>query len=249
MKLVIKNNAQEAASLAADQIASHLIAKPDLVMGLATGETMRPVYARLRARFDAGDVPSSAFTSFNLDEFIGVPTTHPGSFHAYMTRELFSHIDNAEDRCFLPDGMADDLAVAAAAFEAKIAQSGGIDLQLLGIGQNGHIGFNEPGISFDSHTAVVELSTQTRRVMQGFDGERPGRAITMGISTIMEARRCLLLATGEAKAAAVSAMLEQPPSSACPASALQAHEDLLIVLDSAAASRLTGGLPQTADQQ
>lgn len=249
MRLVIKTDAQEAAHCVADRMADHLVARPDLVMGLATGETMRPVYARLRARFDAGDVPSSAFTSFNLDEFIGVPTTHPGSFHAYMAGELFSHIEHAGGRCFLPDSMADDPAAAAAAFEAKIAQSGGIDLQLLGIGRNGHIGFNEPGTPFDSRTAVAELSAQTRRVMQGFDDERPGKAITMGIGTIIEARRCLFLATGEAKAAAVSAMLEQPPSTACPASALQDHEDLMIVLDSSAASRLTDRLLQTADRE
>jgi len=259
MKIIIRDDAQDAARCVADRMADHLVGQPDLVMGLATGETMRPVYACLRAAFEAGDVPSSAFTSFNLDEFIGVPPTHPGSFHAYMARELFSHIENAEGRCFLPDGMADDPAVAAAAFEAKIAQSGGIDLQLLGIGRNGHIGFNEPGIPFDSRTAVVELSAQTRLVMQGFgegppddecpDNRRPERAITMGIGTIMQARRCLLLATGEAKAEAVSAMLEHPPSIACPASALQAHEDLLIVLDRPAASRLTDSLLQTADRK
>lgn len=249
MRLVIKTDAQEAASCVADQIASYLVLKPDLVMGLATGETMRPVYTRLRARFDAGDVPSSAFTSFNLDEFIGVPTTHPGSFHAYMAGELFSHIEHAGDRCFLPDGMADDPATAAINFEMKIAQSGGVDLQLLGIGQNGHIGFNEPGTPFDSRTAVVELSAQTRQVMQGFGVERPGKAITMGIGTIIEARRCLLLATGEAKAAAVSAMLEQPPSTGCPASALQDHEDLLIVLDRSAASHLTDRALQTMDRE
>jgi len=239
LKIVIRNTAHEAAQQVADLIAGHLTAKPDIVMGLATGETMRPVYTHLRTLFEAGDVPSSAFTSFNLDEFSGVPPTHPGSFNAYMMEALFTHIADAEGRCFLPDGMADDPQMAAAAYEAKIAHYGGIDLQLLGIGRNGHIGFNEPGTPFDSRTAAVELSQQTRDVMTGFDSNRPHRAITMGIGTIMEARHCLLLATGEAKAAAVGAMLSHPPSLACPASALQAHTDLMIVLDRQAAGRLT----------
>jgi len=239
LKIVIKSNAHEAAHQVADQIAKHLIAKPGIVMGLATGETMRPVYSHLRRLFETGDVPSAGFTSFNLDEFSGVPPTHPASFTAYMVDALFTHIANAEERCFLPDGMADDPEMAAAAYEAKIAQCGGIDLQLLGIGRNGHIGFNEPGTPFDSRTASVELSQQTRDVMTGFGSDRPQRAITMGIGTIMDARHCLLLATGEAKAAAVSAMLSHPPSLACPASALQAHPEVMIVLDRQAASRLT----------
>lgn len=220
-------------------MASHLKARPDLVMGLATGETMRPVYARLRKIFRTGGALSEAFSSFNLDEFIKVPKTHPGSFHAYMASELFNYIQNAEDRCFMPDGMAKDLTAATTAFEAQIKHCGGIDIQLLGIGRNGHIGFNEPGTPFDSRTSVVELSQDTRDVMTGFETNKPDRAITMGIGTIMEARHCLLLATGEVKAAAVSAMLGHPASPACPASALQLHPDLMIVLDRKAASRLT----------
>ena len=239
MKLIIKDNADEAAGFVAGQLASHLIARPDLVMGLATGETMRPVYARLRKIFRTGEAPSEAFSSFNLDEFIKVPKTHPGSFHAYMASELFTYITNAETRRFMPDGMAEDLTAAAAAFEAKIKNYGGIDIQLLGIGRNGHIGFNEPGTPFDSRTAVVELSQHTRDVMTGFEADRPHRAMTMGIGTIMEARHCLLLATGEAKAVAVSTMLCHPASLACPASALRSHPDLMIVLDRKAASRLT----------
>ena len=239
MRLIVKDNADGAANFVAQQMASYLKARPDLVMGLATGETMRPVYARLRKIFRTGGAPSEAFSSFNLDEFIKVPKTHPGSFHAYMRSELFNYIQNAEDRCFMPDGMAKDLTAAATAFEAQIKHCGGIDIQLLGIGRNGHIGFNEPGTPFDSRTAVVELSQQTRDVMRGFETNRPDQAITMGIGTIMEARHCLLLATGEVKAEAVSTMLVQPASPACPASALPSHPDLMIVLDRKAASRLT----------
>ena len=239
MRLIVKGNADEAANFVAQQMASHLKARRDLVMGLATGETMRPVYANLRKIFRTGEAPSEAFSSFNLDEFIKVPKTHPGSFHAYMKSELFNYIQNPEDRCFMPDGMAKDLTIAATAFEGKIKHYGGVDLQLLGIGRNGHIGFNEPGTPFDSRTAVVELSQQTRDVMTGFETNKPDQAITMGIGTIMEARHCLLLATGEVKAAAVSTMLRHPASPACPASALQSHPDLMIVLDRKAASRLT----------
>lgn len=248
MQIVVRHDVQEAARYVADQIAKHLVANPATVMGLATGETMRPVYARLRHLFASGEAPSAAFTSFNLDEFIGVPTAHPGSFHAYMEDELFRHVVDPEGRCFLPDGLADDPVAAAALYETLIAKAGGIDLQLLGIGRNGHIGFNEPGAPFDGRTAAVNLSLQTCQVMQGFDGDQPDRAITMGIGTIMEARRCLLLATGEAKADAVFAMLEQAPSTACPASVLQGHPDLIIVLDRHAAGRLTDSLLKIADQ-
>jgi len=145
LRLIVKDSADEAANFVAQQMASHLKARPDLVMGLATGETMRPVYARLRKVFRTGEAPSEAFSSFNLDEFIKVPKTHPGNFHAYMRSELFNYIQNAENRCFMPDGMTKDLTAAATAFEGKIKNYGGIDLQLLGIGWNGHIGFNEPG--------------------------------------------------------------------------------------------------------
>ena len=238
MKVTIKNDADEAARHVAGMLADHLTITPATKLGLATGETMRPVYGHVRKLISEGQVPTDAFTSFNLDEFIGVPKTHPGSFHAFMARELFGHIADVQDRCFLPDGLADDPAVEAVLYEAEIAARGGIDMQLLGIGRNGHIGFNEPGTPFDSRTAPVKLSPETRRVMQGFDAEKPDMAITMGIGTIMQARRCLLLATGKAKAAAVSAMLEESPSTACPASALQEHPDTLIVLDRQAASRL-----------
>ena len=240
MKVTIRNDADEAARHVAEQLADHLTNMPATILGLATGETMRPVYGHLRKLIPERQVPTGAFTSFNLDEFIGVPNTHPGSFHAFMARELFSHIADAQGRCFLPDGLADNLAAEAARYEAEIAAHGGIELQLLGIGRNGHIGFNEPGTPFDSRTAPVQLSRQTQQAMQGFDAERPQMAITMGIGTIMQARRCLLLATGAAKAAAVSAMLEAPPSTACPASALQAHPDTTVVLDRHAASRLAG---------
>ena len=239
LRIIIKDNADEAANFVANQIALYLIARPTLVMGLATGETMRPVYARLRQIFRSGEAPSMEFISFNLDEFISVPKSHPGSFHAYMESELFRHIHEPRVRCFIPDGMANDLPAEAGAFEAKIKHHGGLDIQLLGIGGNGHIGFNEPGTPFESRTSVVELSQHTRDAIIGFEANRPHRAITMGIGTIMEARHCLLLATGEAKATAVKTMLSQPASPTCPASALQSHADLMIVLDRKASSRLT----------
>ena len=238
MKVTIRNDADEAARHVAEMLADHLTITLATVLGLATGETMRPVYGHVRKLIPEKQIPTGAFTSFNLDEFIGVPKTHPASFHAFMARELFSHIADAQDRCFLPDGLADDPAAEAARYEAEISARGGIELQLLGIGRNGHIGFNEPGTPFDSRTAPVKLSPETRRVMRGFDAEKPDMAITMGIGTIMQARRCLLLATGEAKAAAVRAMLEDPPSPDCPASALQAHPGTLVVLDRQAASQL-----------
>jgi len=241
MQIVVHDDARTAATHVANDIAHCLRLMPSAVLGLATGETMRPVYRHLRGLIDEGDVPAGQFTSFNLDEFIGVPASHPGSFHTYMLTELLGHIGDAKNRCFLPDGMAADPVAEAARYDAEIAMRGGIDFQLLGIGQNGHIGFNEPGTPLDSRTTLIELSEQTRNSLSAFGDDSPHRAITMGIGTIMEADRCLLLATGQAKASAVKAMVGGPVSTDCPASVLQEHPDAVIVLDRDAASLLTKG--------
>lgn len=240
-RIEIADNADAVAERAATLVIAALRRAPTATLGLATGATMAPLYARLAAAHRAGELSFQAATSFNLDEYVGVAPASPGSFHAYMREHLFKHIDIEPGRTHIPNGMATDIAFEAARYESRIAAAGGIDLQLLGIGANGHIGFNEPGSDFASRTREVTLDEATRRSNAGdFPGRAlaPGRAITMGIATILEARTILLLATGREKAAAIAAAVEGPLTQDCPASALRLHGDVLILCDQAAASRL-----------
>jgi glucosamine-6-phosphate deaminase len=238
--LEVVADAATVAARAAARIVARLQSTAVTTLGLATGATMAPLYARLVAAHRAGDISFSTAFSFNLDEYVGVAPEQNGSFHAYMQKHLFEHIDIAPGRTHVPDGAAADLALEAARYESLIAAAGGIDLQLLGIGSNGHIGFNEPGSAFSSRTRDVELTETTRRAAN-FPGRAvaPERAITMGIATILEARHILLLATGAEKAAAVAAAIEGPLSTECPASALRLHGRVHILCDRAAASRLS----------
>lgn len=192
-----------------------LAENPAAVLALPTGETPKPLYDRL-VRFDL-----SRATTFNLDEYVGLAPDHPESFRRYMEERLFRR--TRVGATHLPDGLARDLDRECASYEEAIAAAGGIDLCVLGLGKNGHIAFNEPGSAFTSRTRVVSLQ------------DRPApRAITMGIATILSARRCVLLATGAAKAAAVHAMIDEAPSERVPASALQRHAQTIILVDRAA---------------
>lgn len=212
---------------------------PDSVLGLATGATMVPVYAWLREAVRQRRLSFARASSFNLDEYAGLDATRPSSFSATMRAELFAHADFAPGRTHVPDGAAADVGAEAARYEAAVRASGGISLQLLGIGRNGHIGFNEPGSSFDSETRVVTLSEATRTANRGcFPTKQdvPHLAITMGIGTILRARTILLLATGAAKAAPVAAAWAGPRGPACPASALQGHPEVYFACDREAAA-------------
>ena len=214
---------------------------PDAVLGLATGETMLPVYRRLAEWHRAG-LSFARVTTFNLDEYIGLSPGDPRSYHHYMEKTFFDLVDIDRSRAHVPKGDAADPESEARRFEAAIAEVGGIDLQLLGIGENGHIGFNEPFSSFSSRTRVTELSESTRKANSRFfePGQPiPHLAITMGIGTILESRTCILLATGEKKAAAIARMIEGPIDPACPAAALRRHEESILVLDAVAANALT----------
>lgn len=241
MKVLILDDAEAATARVGDLVAETVRRKPDAVLGLATGGTMVPVYDDLRQRHRDG-LSLAGVRTFNLDEYIGLAPAHPQSYHSYMRAALFDHIDIDPARTHLPRGDAADPIAEAATYEALIAEHGGIDLQLLGIGQNGHIGFNEPTSSLGSRTRIKTLTRDTRRAnAQYFDDpeDMPQYALTMGIATILSARACLLLATGTAKADAVARMVEGPLSAACPASALQLHPQATVVLDNAAAERLT----------
>jgi glucosamine-6-phosphate deaminase len=232
------------ADFVAGRVAERLSARPGLVLGLATGQTFMAVYDRLAAARRRGTVSFAGATSFNLDEYVGLPGEHPASYHAFMRRCLFGRVDIDPERAHLPDGMAADPEAEARRYEAAIVAAGGIDLQLLGIGENGHIGFNEPGAPFGSRTRVVALDASTRGANRRFfpEGEAvPERAITMGVATILEARAIVLAATGTRKAAALHAALAGPVSPACPASVLRRHPAVTIVCDEEAAAELLAG--------
>ena len=240
MEVITRPSAEAAVALVARLIEARMRAMPDLVLGLATGRTMERVYARLVA----SGVSFARARTFNLDEYIGLPPGDPHGYRHYMQRHLFDHVDVDPARTHLPDGAATDLKEAARRFEAAIAAAGGIDLQLLGIGEAGHIGFNEPLSALMSRTRDKTLTPTTRAqnaAMFGGDSERvPLRALTMGVGTILEARELLLLALGERKAAIVARAVEGPITAMVSASAIQIHPNCKVVVDEAAAARLEG---------
>ena len=217
-----------AAHAVADRIVERLKAKPNLVLGLATGITMEPVYERLVALYRAGEVSFAGASSFNLDEYVGLPSSDPRSYRATMDSQLFDLVDIDKARTFVPDGLASDPDAFARRYEAMIREAGGIDLQLLGIGRNGHIGFNEPGADFAARTRVVDLEASTLEANSAFFGGAtpPTQAMTMGIGTILDSREIIVLATGAVKRDAVCAALTGPVSPDCPATALRNHPNV-----------------------
>lgn len=239
MKVLIFPNAELAVARAAEMILSQVRARPDAVLGLATGGTMEPVYRAILA--GAPGLSFAGVTTFNLDEYVGLAPDHPQSYHRYMQHHLFGHLDIDPAKVHLPVGNADSPKAEAARYDAAIAAAGGIDLQLLGLGVNGHIGFNEPGSSLGSRTRIKTLTQKTRADNARFFGPGeavPRYAITMGIETIMEAREVVLIATGPHKAEAVRNMVEGPVSTFCPASMIQFHRHATVILDEDAAARL-----------
>lgn len=249
MHLIIVESPAQMARLAADRLAAQLAHRPDSVLGLPTGDTPLALYRELVRRQRRGELDLSRATTFNLDEYLGLGPDHPTSYAHYMRRHLFAPAGMDSRRTHLPDGTAADPHAEAERYEAAIRAAGGIDLQLLGIGVNGHIGFNEPGSPLDSRTRVVELCATTRSANRRHFpcGEAPPtHAITLGIATILEARRLLLLATGSAKATALRAALQGPISAGLPASVLQRHPACVAILDAAAATALDPATRQAA---
>lgn len=241
MEVVIRPNAEAAADLVARVIAWEMRSNPRLVMGLATGNTMESVYARLVEMHCEEGLDFSACRTFNLDEYVGLPGDYGNSYRHYMNHHLFLHVNIDLQNTHLPDGMATDLVAECVNYEQLIAKTGGIDLQLLGIGQNGHLGFNEPLSALRSRTRVKILSPMTRAQNAPlFPGPDlvPQRAITMGVGSILDCRRCILLATGEEKAAIVAKAVEGPITSMISATALQLHPECTLILDEAAGSQL-----------
>jgi glucosamine-6-phosphate deaminase len=241
MEVIIQENAEAGCLLGARIIGRLIREKPDAVLGLATGRTPQRLYQELiRLHRDEG-LDFSRITTFNLDEYVGLPATHEQSYRYFMRENLFRHINIDPARTHVPDGMAADLHAECRNYEERIAAAGGIELQLLGLGRNGHIGFNEPTGSLRSRTWIKILSEQTLRDNSAVFGDMatmPRHAITMGTGTILDARRVLLLSFGPTKVRATVDMIEGPLAAICPASALQLHPRATVILDEGSAAGL-----------
>ncbi len=240
MEVVPLGSADDVSALAADTIEALVRERPSAVLGLATGSSPMLTYRELVARHRAGTGPSyDEVGVYLLDEYVGLPPGHPQSYRATIARELTDELGLSPDRVHGPDPT--DVRTAGAAYEAQLAEAGGVDLQVLGIGGDGHLAFNEPGSSLFSTTRLKTLTAQTRHANARFFGsadEVPKHVLTQGLGTILRARHLLLIATGEGKAAAVAAAVEGPLTASCPASVLQLHERATVLLDPAAAALL-----------
>jgi glucosamine-6-phosphate deaminase len=242
VEVIVQPTPDDVARVAADVVAGVVARRPAAVIGLATGSSPVGVYAELARRVAAGELDASGVTAFALDEYVGLPPGHPQAYAAVVARDVTGPLRLDPARVHVPDGRAADLEAAAEEYERAIAAAGGIDVQLLGIGTNGHVGFNEPTSSFGSRTRIKTLTARTRADNARFFGspdEVPRHCLTQGLGTILAARRLLLVAQGEGKAEAVAAAVEGPLTSMCPASALQLHPRATVVVDEAAAARLT----------
>jgi glucosamine-6-phosphate deaminase len=240
--ITIVPTAEDVAQALAARVVEALHADPEAVLGLPTGLTPVGAYSRLRELCAAGKVDFSRAASFNLDEFVGIEATHPGSFRQFMERHLFTGVNLAPARIHFLDGAARDLEAECRRYDTAIAAGGGIDLQILGIGANGHIGFNEPAASLAAETHRTGLKESTRRDNAAlFDSQLdtvPREALTMGIGSILRAERVVLVAMGERKAECVEQALHGPVTTWLPASLLQVHRNVEVLLDREAASKL-----------
>lgn len=238
-EVVIVENAEAAGELVAAEIATLISRRPDAVLGVATGSTPLPVYGALRSTLAGVDV--SQVRAFALDEYVGLDPDHPESYRSVITREVVEPLGLDPRLVRVPDGASATIEHAGEDYEAAIDEAGGVDLQILGIGTDGHIGFNEPGSSLASRTRVKTLTEQTRednaRFFESID-DVPRHCITQGLGTILRARHLVLLAFGEGKAQAVADAVEGPLSAILPGSAIQLHPHATVVVDEAAASRL-----------
>ncbi len=240
IRLIRTQTYEDMSRQAANLLASQVLVKPDCVLGLATGSTPVGAYRQLVARYEAGDLDFSHVTSVNLDEYCGISIENQQSYWAFMHENLFDHINMNPSNIHLPNGADTDSARECARYDGVIAACGGIDLQLLGIGRNGHIGFNEPDDHFASGTHCVELTESTIEANTRFFSSReevPRRAYTIGMRAIMQAKKVLLVANGEEKAEAVYRSFFGPVTPRVPASILQLHPDVTVICDEAAFSK------------
>jgi len=242
MEILVYDTYEQMSKAAAKAVAELLNSKPNAVLGLATGSTPLGLYKELVRMHKNEGLDFSQVTTFNLDEYVGLKKDHPQSYHYFMHENLFKHINIPAQNIYIPSGTTDNYAAFCAWYERRIKECGGIDLQLLGVGSDGHIAFNEPSSSLGSRTRIKTLAQSTiqdnSRFFEKIE-DVPIYAITMGVGTILEARRILFLASGPNKADAVAKAIEGPVTSMITASALQLHPDVTAYLDRAAASKLT----------
>jgi glucosamine-6-phosphate deaminase len=243
MLVIVKETHEAMSTEAARIVADRLRKKPNLVLGLATGSTPLGLYKELIRLHNEEGLDFSKVTTFNLDEYVGLPPEHDQSYHYFMRENFFKHINLDPRFIHIPQGMAKDIDAFCDWYEQRILDRGGIDIQVLGIGANGHIAFNEPGSSLGSRTRIKTLTGTTRqdnaRFFKNMD-EVPKYAITMGVGTIMDAKELLLLAVKSGKAEAIRSAVEGPVTAMCPASIIQMHRNAFVLLDRDAASQLTG---------
>ena len=241
MNVVICDDYHHMSTLASRVFIDCLQSNPGAVLGLATGSTPIGCYKNLIDSYKAGNISFAEVTSFNLDEYIGLHRDHPQSYYYFMYQQFLNQVDIQSQRVFIPSGVEENYGVYCQWYEDRIKEAGGIDLQILGIGSDGHIAFNEPGTALGSRTHITDLDHQTiDDNARFFDSKSdvPKRAITMGVATIMDAKKIILLATGKNKAAAIRDAIQGPVGSECTASALQQHPNVTFYLDKAAAALL-----------
>lgn len=247
MRIIVTADANEMSLKAAEIFIDEINRKPQLVLGLATGSTPLGLYREMIKAYREQRVNFSEVKSFNLDEYYGLAPLHPASYNYFMRQNLFNHINIKLENIHIPTGTVTDIQQYCQEYEEQIKNAGGIDLQLLGIGENAHIGFNEPGTHLGARTQLIKLSEETIRSNARFFtsiDEVPQEAISMGIKTIMRSRKIVLLASGEKKAEAIVKTVTGQVISAVPASVLQLHPNVVLIIDRAAASRLN---PQTVE--
>lgn len=241
MRIIVVDNYEEMSKTAAKLVASQITLKPNSVLGLATGSTPQGMYQGLVKRYQVGDLDFSECTSFNLDEYYGLDQSNEQSYYYFMQENLFKHINLKPENINIPSGNVDDIEAECVRYEKAIKAAGGIDIQVLGIGVNGHIGFNEPDVKFEAQTHLVELDEQTIESNARFFNSReevPTKAISMGIKTIMHSRKIVLLANGASKADAIFKTIKGNITPDVPASILQLHLDVTVIIDKEAASLL-----------
>ena len=242
MEVIIMKTKEQIGEAAGKIIAEVVKNDPAAKLGLATGASPVPTYKYLISKYASGAISFKDVSAYNLDEYCNLPRDDENSYYTFMRKNLFDHIDIDPANTHIPDGNAADPDAECARYDALIEKIGGVDVQILGIGTDGHIGFNEPGDSFAPGTFKIKLHESTIESNSVYfkNGDMPRYALTMGIGTIMRAKKIVLIATGKAKAGAVKAMIEGEVSPACPASILQTHPDVTVFLDEAAAELLTG---------
>lgn len=241
MRVIIAKNYEEMSKIAAKEIAKLLYVKPEAVLGLATGSTPEGVYKELIELNKQNRADFSKVTSYNLDEYKGLKGDHPQSYRYFMNVNLFDHVNIDKNKTHVPKGISEDYEKDCKEYDEAIENAGGIDLQLLGIGRNGHIGFNEPSDFLNLNTHVTDLTEDTIKVNSRFFehiDEVPTQAITMGLGSIMKSKKIILLASGEKKAEIISKLVEEKISTRIPASMLQVHPNVLVIVDEEAASLL-----------